>query len=33
MDNDGKAGDIIIAILELTLAVFKGAKKLYKLFK
>ena len=32
MDNE-KKGDMIIAILELTVAVFKGVKKLIKLFK
>lgn len=32
MDNE-KKGDIIIALTELALAIFKGAKKLYKLFK
>lgn len=32
MDNE-KKGDVIIAILELIVAVFKGAKKLIKLFK
>lgn len=33
MENEKKTGDIIIAILELIVAVFKGAKKLIKLFK
>lgn len=33
MNKYEKGGDIIIAILELTVAVFKGVKKLIKLFK
>ncbi len=31
--NNEKGGDIIIALLEMTLAVIKGVKKLIKLFK
>ena len=32
MDNE-KKGDIIIALMEVALAIFKGVKKLIKIFK